>query len=231
MTETHRTEDMHIGEARERLIAAALPHVPFDGWSKAALDAAIAETGVDPGLARLAFPRGGIDLAAAWHRQCDRVLAERLADAGLPGMKVRERVTLAVRTRLDLMDGNREAVRRSAAMFALPMHAAEGAKLIWETSDAIWRALGDPSEDYNWYTKRLILASVYASVVLYWLGDESAGHARTLDFLDRRIEDVMRFEKTKAQLSGNPLVKAAMWGPSKLLGLVRAPGTARPEGW
>jgi len=75
MKTPHKTENEHISEARERLIEAALPHVVFDGWSIATLDAAIAESGGDAELARLAFPRGGIDMALAFHRRADRALA------------------------------------------------------------------------------------------------------------------------------------------------------------
>lgn len=231
MTKTHKTEEMHIDEARERLIEAALAHVPFDGWSKTALDVAIAETGVDEGLARLAFPRGGIDLAIGFHRLMDQRMTGALAGTDLGAMRIRERVTHAVRTRIELIADHREAVRRAGAMMALPMHAAEGAKLVWGTADAIWKALGDPSEDYNWYTKRAILASVYGATVLFWLGDDSPGLERTWEFLDRRIGNVMQFEKTKAQLAANPVVKAAMWGPSRLLGFIKAPKSERAEGW
>jgi len=235
MSATEKTEEMHIAEARERLVEASLPQIPFDGWSQTALDAAVAGTGVDEGLARLAFPRGGIDMAVAYHRMMDRRMAEALRASDLASMRVRERVTFAVRTRIEAMTPHREAVRRAASMLALPMHAAEGARLIWETADTIWTALGDSSGDYNWYTKRMILSSVYASVVLYWIGDTSAGLERTWAFLDRRIGDVMQFEKTKAELARNPFVKAAMWGPSQLLSLVKAPVRPDPEtgseGW
>ncbi len=228
METPHKTEDDHLSEARERLIEAALPHVVFDGWSVAALDAAIAESGIDSGLARLAFPRVGIDMALAFHRRADRALADELAEANLEEMRIRDRITHCVRRRIELVAEHRDAVRRGATLLALPLHAAEGARAIWETADIIWTACGDTATDYNWYTKRMILGSVFSATVLYWLGDASPNLANTWAFLERRIEDVMRFEKTKAQLNDNPLVRAAMWGPMQVLNMVRAPG-APPE--
>ena len=224
MTNQRKTEETHIAEARTRLLEAALPHVAFDGWTRAALDAAIADSGVDAGLAHLAFPRGGIDMALAFHRRADRALAEELAGADLAAMRIRERVTHCVRRRLELLADDREAVRRGTALLALPLYAAEGAKAIWETADIIWKGCGDTSEDYNWYTKRMILGSVYSATLLYWLGDQSPGFENTWSFLDRRIEDVMRFEKAKAQLQANPLARAALWGPMQVLNRLRAPG-------
>ena len=225
MKTPHKTENDHITEARERLIEAALPHVVFDGWTAATLDAAIAESGVDGGLARLAFPRGGIDMALAFHHRADRALADELAAADITSLRIRERVTHCVRRRIELVAEHREAVRRGVALLALPIHAPEGARAIWQTADIIWAACGDTATDYNWYTKRMILGSVYSATVLYWLGDASPNFANTWAFLDRRIGNVMSFEKSKAQLNDNPLVRAAMWGPMQVLGAIKAPGT------
>lgn len=208
--------------ARDAILDAALPHVPFDGWSKAALDAAIADSGVAPGLAAALFPRGAVDLALAYHWRGDRLMAERLAVEDLGALRIRDRIALAIMTRLEVCD-DRELVRRGSALFALPQHAGDGARAIWGTADAIWRALGDSSQDINWYSKRATLAAVYSATVLYWLGDESPGHAATRDFLDRRIGEVMQFEKFKAGLRENPLSRALLAGPLKLMGHIRAP--------
>lgn len=208
--------------AREAVLDAALPHVPFDGWSETTLRAAIADSGVAEGLARALFPRGGIDLAVAFHKDGDRQMAEILAKADLSQMRFRDRVAFAIRTRLDLV-ADRELVRRGTTLFALPQHAAEGAKLIWGTADAIWLALGDTSRDLNWYSKRATLSAVYGSVVLYWLGDDSPGHQATWDFLDRRIDDVMQIESLKAKLRENPLGKALLAGPGRVMEKWRAP--------
>lgn len=208
--------------ARDQVLEAALLHVPFDGWSETTLRAAIADSGVAEGLARALFPRGGIDLAVAFHKRGDQKMQETLATTDLSQMRFRDRVTFAVRTRLEGIE-DRELVRRGTTLFALPQHAAEGAKLIWGTADAIWTALGDASRDVNWYTKRATLSAVYGSTVLYWLGDDSIGHQSTWDFLDRRIGDVMQIETIKAKVRENPLGKALLAGPAKVMEKWRAP--------
>lgn len=206
---------------QDQLLDAVLPHVAFDGWSVAAYDAAVTDTGMAPGLARAHCPRGAVDLAAAYHRRGDRAMIAALAAADTQALRFRDRIALAVRLRLDGAD--REIVRRGAALFALPQHAATGAALIWGTADAIWTALGDTSEDINWYSKRATLSAVYSATVLYWLGDDSDGHAATWEFLDRRIEGVMRFETLKAQLRDNPVLSRVLSGPLALIGRIRAP--------
>lgn len=208
-------------EIRKKLLEAALGHVPFDGWSEATLQAAAADAGVEPGLTRALFPRGGLDLAVAYHKAGDAAMLEKLAAADLSPLRFRDRIAAAVRYRLE--SAEREAVRRGTALFALPQHAAEGAGLIWGTADAIWRALGDTSEDLNWYSKRATLSGVYGATVLYWLGDDSLGAEATWAFLDRRIEDVMRFEAAKAKVRENPVLSRLFAGPIWLAGKVRPP--------
>ncbi|WP_284165151.1 COQ9 family protein [Frigidibacter sp. SD6-1] len=215
-----------IPDDRAGLFEAALPHVVFDGWSDACFTAACADAGIDPALGRVLCPAGARDLAADYHRAGDRAMEARLAEIDLAGLRFRERVVSAVRFRLQAAD--RELVRKGAALFALPQNAGRGAELIWGTADAIWRALGDTSTDVNWYTKRASLSAVYGSTVLYWLGDESEGYGATWAFLDRRIEDVMRFEKAKADFRASPWAKLFAV-PLKGLEAIRAPGPSADD--
>lgn len=210
-------------DLKDQILDAALMHVVFDGWSEATLTAAIADTGANEAEARALFPKGAVDLAMGFHRRGDDAMVAALTPAALAGMKIREKITHAIRLRLELMQLDKEAVRRGTTLFALPTHAGEGARALWETADKIWTAIGDTSEDHNWYTKRMTLSGVYSSVVLYWLGDHSDGHEATWAFLDRRIEDVMRFEKLKAQVRDSKLLKPLMAGPEWLLSQIKAP--------
>ncbi|RBO53757.1 COQ9 family protein [Rhodovulum sp. BSW8] len=212
---------------KQELLDAALIHVPFDGWSEAAFCAAIADSGADAAMARAACPRGAVDLAVAYHLRGDDEMVRRLTGTDLSAMRFRDRVALAVRYRLDAAE-DKEAVRRGATLFALPPYAAEGSRLVWGTADRIWTALGDSSDDVNWYTKRASLAAVYGATVLYWLGDESPGHAETDAFLDRRIGDVMQVEKVKAQVNKAWVLKPLMLGPNWLARQIRPPHL-RPE--
>ena len=210
-------------DLKDRLTDAVLTHVPFDGWSEAAFRRAVAETGLAPVQARAALPRGALDAALHFHARGDEAMAERLRAEDLSEMRFRDRVAHAVRLRLELAEEHREAVRRGMALFALPMHAAEGVRANWATADAIWDALGDRSDDVNWYTKRATLSALYLSTVLYWLGDRSEGQAETWSFLDRRVDDVMRIEGVKAQVRKNPVLSRLLAGPEALLSRVRAP--------
>lgn len=210
---------------KDRLIEAALQHVMFDGMSDRAVEQGARDIGMAPALARVHLPRGGVDLAAAYHRRGDQALRADLV-ANPPLGRFRDRVTEAVMRRLALSD--REMARAGAVVLALPQNAGLGARLVWESADAVWQGLGDDSQDVNWYSKRATLATVYGATVLYWLGDDSSGAAETRAFLERRIEGVMRFEKLKGRV-------AALPGVSTLAGLatgwIRRPSAPRGPGY
>ena len=217
-------QNTSMDAAKDAVLDAALHHVPFDGWSAATLAAATADSGVAPGLVTALFPRGAVDLALAYHYRGDALMQQRFAAENHDGMRYSEKVARAVRLRLEAAS-DKEAVRRGTTLFALPQHAADGAKAIWGTADAIWKALGDTSTDLNWYTKRATLSAVYGATVLFWLGDDSTDHQATWEFLDRRIENVMQIEKFKAKARENPLSKAFANGPGRWFDRIKAPTT------
>lgn len=223
MGNPRKSEQDHIEEARAALIEAALPHVPFDGWSDQTIKAATEDAGLPPDLVHLACPRGVIDLALASHRAGDKLMKQRAAEIDLSRMRYSARVAELVKLRIECA-GELEVVRRGVTFFSLPVNSSEGAAAIWNTCDLIWKTLGDTSDDINWYSKRVILSAVYSSTLLYWLGDESEDHQDTWAFLDRRIGNVMQFEKFKAGLRDNPLFKGVMRGPGRVLNKIKAPG-------
>ncbi|MBT4770190.1 MAG: COQ9 family protein [Rhodospirillaceae bacterium] len=193
---------MDIEKDRTRILLATLPHVPFDGWSKAALEAGIRDAGVSADAAVTAFPGGVGELVTFFSDYTDQRMIDVLASSNLADMRVRDRIAEAVRVRLDLLAGHREALRHVLSFLALPQNAPLGLKCLYRTVDAMWRAAGDTATDYNFYTKRMLLSGVYGSTLLYWLDDESADYEDSWAFLDRRIADVMTIEKTKGRLKG-----------------------------
>jgi len=186
---------------RDALVRAALPHVPFDGWSLKTLRLAAENTGLGAESAGRLFPGGVKDAVAHFMDLADRLMVEDLKALDLAGMKVRARVTAAVRVRLERWTPYREAVRRALALAPLPSFAGGSLRGWYRTVDAIWRAAGDRSTDFNFYTKRGLLAGVYAATVLYWLDDRSENCEATWTFLDRRIADVMQFPQLRGRLT------------------------------
>jgi len=184
---------------RRDILNAFLGHAAFDGWTDRSLKAAARDTGRDMAEVSLLFPRGMRDLLTFFSDEMDRALIEKAEKMDFTVLKMRERITELVRLRLLVMERHREAARRAGLTMALPVYMDVGARTLAATVDTIWRLAGDTSTDWNYYTKRAILSGVYASTALTWFADNSPGYEDSWAFLDRRIADVMKIERTKAR--------------------------------
>lgn len=213
-------KDPTLDEMRLALGAAIPAEAMFDGWTETALENAGRRLGLDPAHARLAIPGGPIGMIEAWYASIDARLIAEFPPARMAAMKVRERIPALILARLALARPEKQAARTALAILAGPRHAASAAKLGWHAADLMWRLAGDTATDLNHYTKRLTLSGIYASTLLIWLDDESEGEAETRAFLDRRIDDVMRFEKLKAQFRPDPERRFSM---TRFLGRLRYP--------
>lgn len=182
-------------DLRDRILEAALPHIVFDGWTLQAMRQGARDVGLADGDALRAFPYGAADMIAHFSDLSDRRMVAEMARRDVTSMKVRERIATAVRVRLEQAAPHKEAVRRAMTIMALPTNAPGALRSLYRTVDAIWIAAGDTATDWNFYSKRALLAGVLSTTVLCWLDDKSEGSTETWAFLDRRIEDVMSIPK------------------------------------
>jgi ubiquinone biosynthesis protein COQ9 len=191
--------DPTLDEVRAALAPMIARNAGFDGWSDAAVHAAADEAGVDRDVAKLAFKDNAIDMIDAWIDSIDMELAHRLPAEKLAAMKIRDRITALLATRLDIMAPDRESLRRAMAIMSMPQNLVRSAKIGWRSADRMWRLAGDTASDFNHYTKRMTLSAVYASTLSVFVNDDSDNFADARAFLDRRIDNVMQFEKVKFQ--------------------------------
>jgi ubiquinone biosynthesis protein COQ9 len=209
-----------LEQLRRRLALAIGENAVFDGWTKAAVDAAAQQLGVDPVQARLAVPKSQAEMIDLYIQEVDRALEAWFTPERLAGMKIRDKIRAIVWHRLESQGPAREAIRRALAILAMPQNLPQALRISWRTADLMWRIAGDTSTDFNHYTKRMTLGAVYGSTLLVWLDDQSDGWSETAAFLDRRIDDVMAFEKFKAQWRGSSDQRLSL---SRFLGRLRYP--------
>jgi ubiquinone biosynthesis protein COQ9 len=198
-TDAPKAESRDDKALRTAVLLAALPHAAFDGF----IDSVLGKAGTEAGVSKLEVARlfegGPASLVEFYSVWADEQMEVKLAAMDLKAMKIRMRIAAAVWARLDALKPSKEAARRAAAMLSLPMNAALGTKLMYRTVDVMWRAVGDTSTDFNFYTKRGILAGVYGATAMRWFTDDSDDQKATEEFLAARIDNVMQFEKFKAK--------------------------------
>jgi ubiquinone biosynthesis protein COQ9 len=214
---TARKKPADDAALKEALLKAALAHVPFDGFSDKTLAYAAADVELDSATVARLFAQGASSLVEFFSETVDHEMEESLRRLDQNGLKVRDRIATAIRTRLAILRPQKEAARRAAAFLSLPPNLLLATRLIYCTVDSMWRAIGDTSTDFNFYSKRAILAAVWSATLLRWLGDASENERETEDFLTARIENVMQFETLKARVKDN---LATMPSPLDLFGTV-----------
>lgn len=205
---------------RLKLALSVGENAVFDGWTHKAVDSAAAQLDIDSARARLAFPKLAPQMIEAWIEGVDASMAANFTPRKIAAMKVRDRIRALIWYRLEVMGPAREAVRTALSILAMPQNMPLALRIGWRSADLMWRIAGDTATDYNHYTKRMILSGVYGSTLLAWLDDESEGWMETGAFLDRRLADVMRFEKWKATWRGNDLHRPSL---TRFLGRLRYP--------
>ncbi len=209
-----------LEQLRRRLALAVGENAVFDGWSRQAVDTAAGQLGIDPVQARLAMPKSQAGLIDCYIQEVDRALEAGLTAERLGTMKIREKIRAIIWRRVEIMGPSREAIRRALAILAMPQNLPLALRISWRSADLMWRIAGDTSTDFNHYTKRMTLGAVYGSTLLVWLDDQSEGWKDTAAFLDRRIDDVMKFEKFKAEWRGSSDQRPSL---SRFLGRLRYP--------
>jgi len=200
MDSAQSPEEATLDDLRARLAPLIAASAAFDGWSKQAVRSAACEAGLDEDVALYAFSGGQMEMIDAWIATVDQAMEAAFPAGKLAEMKVRERIAALVSWRLDAVQGLEEAVRSALAIMAMPQNAARALRIGWRSADAMWRLAGDTTTDFNHYSKRALLAGIYAATLAVWVDDKDEGKAGTLAFLDRRIDGVMRFEKAKARI-------------------------------
>ncbi len=196
-------EDTPLAAIRRQLALAVGENAVFDGWKEAAVDSAAAALDIDPAVARLAFPKDQVGMISAYVEAVDAALAEAFPAEIVAAMRISQRIRALLLKRYEIMTPAREALRRALSILALPQNISVAVRLGWRSSDAMWRLAGDTATDLNHYSKRAILSSIDAATLLVWIDDDSEGQADTVDFLDRRLSGVARFEKAKAKWTGS----------------------------
>lgn len=212
--------DPTLDEIRDALAPRLAAHAAFDGWNDKAIASAASELRIDADLASLALKGGPMALIDAWIGAVDAEMAGRLPPDKLGAMKIRERITALVAARLDIMAPDREGLRRAQAIMAMPQNLASATRIGWRSADRMWRLAGDTATDFNHYTKRATLSAVYLSTLVVFVNDDSDDFVNTRAFLDRRIDNVMQFEKVKAQAKAR---SENMPSLSRFLGRLRYP--------
>ncbi len=196
-----QTETDWAATTEQSLLDETLKLAPIHGWTQRTATLAGKAVGMSAAETELLIPHGPADLAALLSARHDARALGELAEIHASNLKIRDRIQRAVMARLDAAAVDEPATRRWMGYLALPTGLTLGARLAWQSADALWRWAGDTATDENHYSKRAILAGILSSAMALRM---TSGRQEAADYVARRIENVMAFEKWKATTSFRP---------------------------
>ena len=196
-------------QIRIDLIKAMLTHVPFDGWTWEAMEQGAIDIGYEKKktsserikIFKDLFKNGSIDFIDIFSEIIDLEVKENYNSIEAKPERVPEKIKKIIMIRLNLCQKYKEAVRSSISLSAIPVNTKISINILYRTCNSIWRIVGDKSTDFSFYTRRISLAAVYTSTLLFWLNDKSNNNMETEFFLDRRLKDISKISSLKRPLS------------------------------
>nr|XP_040018879.1 ubiquinone biosynthesis protein COQ9, mitochondrial [Gasterosteus aculeatus aculeatus] len=212
--EEYETEE----QLQARVLTAALEFVPLHGWSLDAVAAAAETLGLSSASTGM-FHNGAGDLVLHFVAQCNAQLTETLAEqhnrvqlGQAEPKKTADFLRDAVETRLRMHIPYIESWPQAMSILLLPHNIPESLKHLSTLVDDVWYYAGDRSTDMNWYTKRAALTGIYNTTELVMLQDSSPDFLDTWNFLDNRIQDVVKMGAAakQAQATGETVVQGLM---------------------
>ena len=196
-------------QIRKDLIRAMLTHVPFDGWTWEAMEQGAVDIGFEKKVSssyrmkifKDLFKNGSIDFIDVFSEIIDLEVKENYNLMEIKPERVPEKIKKIIMIRLNLCQKYKEAVRSSISITAIPANTKISFNMLYRTCNSMWRIVGDKSTDLSFYTRRITLATIYTSTLLFWLNDNSNQNVETEFFLDRRLGDISKISLLKKPLS------------------------------
>tara|TARA_Y100000991_G_scaffold48680_1_gene34939 strand:- start:43 stop:783 length:741 start_codon:yes stop_codon:yes gene_type:complete len=209
MAITMKTKTLDNRQIKIDLIRAMLTHVPFDGWTWEAMEQGAIDISFEKKktsssrieIFKDLFKNGSIDFIDVFSEMIDLEVKQNYDLIDPKPERVPEKIKKIIMIRLKLCQKYKEAVRSSIALTAIPTNAKTSIKILYRTCNSIWRISGDKSTDFSFYTRRISLATVYTSTLLFWLNDKSNDNVETEYFLDRRLKDISKISSFKKPFS------------------------------
>ena len=204
-----KNENLDDCQLRMDLIRAMLTHVPFDGWTWEAMEQGAVDINFEKTktpsfrikIFKDLFKNGPIDFIDIFSEVIDLEVKEKYDLIELKPERVPEKIKKIIMLRLNLCQKHKESIRSSVSITAIPVNARASLKILYRTCNSIWRIAGDKSTDFSFYTRRISLAAIYTSTLLFWLNDNSNNNVETEFFLERRLKDISKISNLKKPLS------------------------------
>ena len=113
-------------------------------------------------------------------------------------MKTHKRIREIILLRLKINQNEKSLIKKTYFTLLLPQHSKIASMSLYKIVDQMWFIAGDKSTDFNFYSKRAILAAIYSSTFFYWINNQD--FKKTVQFLDLQLKKISKIPKIKKRI-------------------------------
>lgn len=149
------------------------------------------------------FPRGYKSLLQLYLHEINEKMILKSRNIDLIRLKLHERIRELIILRLKIMLIEKKLISKTFLFLLLPQNYKFSIINLYKTVDEIWYLAGDNSTNFNFYSKRAILGSIYTSVMIHFINNNNIDD--TIEILNKQLKKVSKIPKIKNRV--NDIIK------------------------
>ena len=147
----------------------------------------------------LLFPGGKNDFLYFVLEQLNIDLENYCKKLDLIRLPVHKRIRKILLSKINIMDKEKKFYKKIFLNLLIPKKNFSLPIKLYKSVDQIWFIAGDTSVDFNFYTKRLILAGIYSRVIFFFFNNNNQKLLE--DLLDSNLRRVSKIPELKTKLN------------------------------
>ena len=152
---------------------------------------------LDLNESELLFPEGNVDLIKFALKKLNSELEEYCKKIDLIRLPTHKRIRKVLLSKIFLMNKDKRFYRNIFLNLLIPKRYFSLPKQLYKSVDQIWFISGDSSVDFNFYTKRLILAGIYSRIMLFFFNNDNQVDLEKI--LDEDLKRVSKIPEIKSK--------------------------------
>ena len=193
-----KLKKVNLNKLRYQILLEAKAHVSKCGWNDELFYNIASKSKFKLSEIAALFPEGHITLLEMYLDTVNKQMTEDSKKIYLIRLRVHERIKELIILRLKIMSREKELISKTYFHLLLPQNFKIASRCLYKAVDQIWFVAGDHSTDFNFYSKRAILASIYSVVMLHFVNNNSLD--QTIALLNKQLKKVSKVPKIKNRL-------------------------------
>ena len=188
----------NLNKARGEIYNEIKKYVSLNGWSDEILKEVSKKSNFSYAEILVLFPNGYIELLNMYLNEINNKMTIESKKLNLIHLKVHQRIRELIILRLNIMSLEKKLISKTYFHLFLPNNFKFSSKALYKSVDQIWFVAKDNSTDFNFYSKRAILAWIYNLVILHFINNDNI--EETINLLDKHLKIVSQIPLFKNKL-------------------------------